>query len=140
MFQFSIRSLLLLTTACAVLVWVLFAPPQLAGALVMLALCLLLPPVVVAGILYQRSYWRAFFIGAAPWTAGMFFWLSYLILESLDDGDWLELFVMSSADAVEMKLYAGPPLGIILCSGLTAMAIRWWAARQGPAKEESPRS
>src|SRR5688572_1394695 len=73
MFQFSIRSLLLLTTMVAVIVWVLFAPPHVVGALVMLAICIFLPPMVLAGILYLRDYWRAFFIGAAPWAVVLAF-------------------------------------------------------------------
>lgn len=139
MFQFSIRSLLLLTTVVAVFVWVLFAPPHVVGALVMVGTCLLLPPVVVAGILFLRDYWRAFFIGAAPWTVVLLFGLGVVSIEWLDDGDWIELFVLSARDAIEVKLYAGPPLAIILCSGLSAAAIRWWSVRKGPAGEDSPR-
>ena len=130
MFQFSIRSLLFLTTMVAVVVWVLFAPPHVVGALVMLGICLLLPPVVVAGILYQCDYWRAFFIGAAPWAVALYFGLIAFSFDELEHGQWLELFAMSSRDAIEVKLSAGPPLAIIACSGLIAVAIRWWALRR----------
>ena len=139
MFQFSIRSLLLLTTMVAVIVWVLFAPPHVVGALVMLAICIFLPPMVLAGILYLRDYWRAFFIGAAPWAVVLAFGLGVLSIDMLEDGDWLELFVLSANEAIQVKFYAGPPLAVILCSGLAAVAIRWWAVRKRAIEDNSPR-
>jgi hypothetical protein len=139
MFQFSIRFLLLLTTVVAVIVWVLFAPPHVVGALVMVGVCLLIPPVVVGGVLYQRDYWRAFFIGAAPWALVLLFGLGVLSIDVLQDGDWLDLFVMNTNDSIEVKFQTGPPLAIILCSGLAAVALRWWSLRKPPAAD-SPRS
>jgi hypothetical protein len=137
MFQFSIRTLLIVTTACAVIVWVLFAPPHAVGFLMMLAICFVLPPIVLAGIVYQRNYWRAFFIGAAPWTAALCLWLSFLLIDSLEDGDWIELPFIRADDAIELKLMAGPPLGIICASGLAAVAIRWWAIRRRAPQVDS---
>ena len=129
MFQFNIRSLMILTAAVAVIVWVLFAPPQIVGTLVLLGICLMVPTTVLSGIIYQRGYWRAFFIGAAPATAGLFLSLSVFVFDAMEDGDWLEIFVQDSNNAVEMKLALAPPLALIALSGLTGMAIRWWANR-----------
>ncbi len=138
MFQFSIRSLLVVTTIVAVIVWVLFAPPHVVGAVVLVGVCLLLPPIVIGGILYQRDYWRAFFIGAAPWALVLLFGLAVLSIDALEDGDWIDLFLMNAQDSIEVKFYCAPPLAIILGSGLAAVAIRWWSLRKRPAAD-SPR-
>ena len=124
MFQFSIRSLLIATAAVAALVWVLFAPPHGAGAVVMLLACLALPAATVSGIVYGRGYWRSFLIGAAPAVAAMTVCLSLASIDILEDGDWPELFVMDHRDAIECKMMLGPPLAIIIFSGLIGVGVR----------------
>ena len=124
MYQFSIRSLLIATAAVAVLVWVLFAPPHGAGALVMLLVSLALPAATVAGIVYGRGYWRSFLIGASPVVVAMTAGISLASIDILEDRDWPELFMLSSRDAVECKMMLGPPLAIVVISGLIGMGIR----------------
>lgn len=136
MFQFSIRSLLVATAVVAVIVWVLFVPPHVVGALVMSLLCLLLPPAILAGLIYQRGYWRAFFVGAAPWTVVLCWWISYLLVDA--GNEWIDLFLMDADDALEVKLVAGPPLAIVLASGLAAVAVRWWSNRRAPHSTATP--
>src|SRR5688572_32380827 len=142
MFQFSIRSLLLATAAVAVLVWVLFAPPQWVGMLAMFAVHLLIPPITVASVFFHRGYAQAFFIGVFPWGAATLFCLSFYIHEILEDGDWLDVFTFSIRpdDAIQAKLMLGPPLAIMLVSGLAAMAVRWWVIAPAGSSSRKERS
>jgi hypothetical protein len=74
MLQFRLRTLFILTAAVALLAWMFFAPPQWLGMLAIYLLCCLLPAAIVAGIIYHRGYWQAFFIGAASWVGLTWAW------------------------------------------------------------------
>lgn len=132
MFQFSIRSLLVLTTVTAVAVWVLFVPPQTAGLVALMLVYMLLPAIVVAGIIYHHGSWRAFFIGLSPWALAAWLWLSYAAAEMVFDGDWWDFLVVRESEAIELKLGMMPPLVAMIVSGLAAVAVRYWALRVSP--------
>ena len=127
MLQFSLRTLFIATTASAVLLWAFYAPPQLLGLIVIYLIYFLLPAVAVAGIIYHRGYWQAFFIGMAPWIVIASFWVNL-------QGPWPNIwpiisdFWNSDPDVVlSEKLMLGVPLAVAIASGLVSVGIRWWA-------------
>jgi hypothetical protein len=135
MFQFSIRTLFITTTVFAVILWVLFAPPTWVGALVLVAVFLLLLPLNIAGLIYHRGYWQAFFVGTAPWAA-LTAWYTLWII----DGRRAPFFPWPGRpdDVLEVKLTLFFALCFIALSGLMAVGVRWWANRAKTASEGPP--
>ena len=138
MFQFSIRTLFITTTIFAVIVWVMFVPPQWVGALVLFGVFLLLLPLNIAGLIYHRGYWQAFFVGTAPWAALTAWYMLWII-----DGRRAPYFPWPGRpdDLLEVKLTLFFALCFIALSGLMAVGVRRWAIRvQAPAEGPPPRS
>ncbi len=121
MFQFSLKSLFIVTTGFAVLVWILFSPPEWVGVLVLSAIFLLLPAANLAGLIYHSGAWRAFFFGTLP-SVVVTTW--YAIWTIPAGRSWP---VLNSA--IEAKLSLLFVLATIVASGLVAVAIRWWAIK-----------
>jgi hypothetical protein len=124
MFQFSIRTLFIVTTVFAVIVWVLFAPPEWVGGLVLVASFLLLLPLNIAGLIYHRGYWRAFFVGTSPWAALTAWYVIWAL-----DGRGSPFWPSGPNNILAMKLTLFFALCFIALSGLTAVGVRWWAIR-----------
>ena len=143
MFQLSTRTLFVIMSASAGLAWVFCAPPQWVGLLVLYLVYLMLPAATLAGVIYHRGGWRAFFIGCAPWVFSMTIWFWYLTLEGLPrfDFDFLGDFSRaSSGDIMLFKLFLGLPIVLTLLSGATAAGIRAWAVflERQPAAPSPP--
>jgi hypothetical protein len=128
MFQFSTRTLFIVMSASAGLAWIFFAPPQWVGLLVLYLLYLMLPAATLAGVIYHRDGWRAFFIGCAPWVVGMTLWFWLAVFGNLPriDFDFLGNF-SNSGDMVVVKLFLAVPIVLTLLSGATAAGMRAWA-------------
>lgn len=138
MLQFSIRSLLLLTAAVAGLAWIFFAPPHWLGVLVLYFAYLMLPAVAVAGVVYHRGAWQAFFIGMLPWVVGITIFCWIMIVDDFPRFGSGRIFDWpNGGDAEELilyKLYCTIPLSVTGASGFAAMGIWAWAsAAQRPA-------
>ena len=145
MLQFRLRTLFILTAAVALLAWMFFAPPQWLGMLAIYLLHFLLPAAIVAGVIYHRGYWHAFFIGAASWVGftwvwtfmGMPVWLGTTaglwpsVFDPSSEDIWTQLFATDADTLIYQKMQLGIPLAITLGSGLVAVGMRWWALRQG---------
>jgi hypothetical protein len=109
----------------------------------------LLPAAIVAGIIYHRGYWQAFFIGAAAWLGMTWAWtvtgapllvgtrpgLWPSIIDPFADDIWMELFAGDADTLIYQKVQLGIPLAITLGSGLVAVGMRWWAFRTSPRSE-----
>jgi len=127
--QFRIRTLFIVTTVAALLVWIFYAPPHWLGLFILLLLYSVLPAVIVSGIVYCRGTWRAFFIGAAPWTATSsvlipLFWIT------TQQYQWFPNVWPYNAGGEEIffvKAILAVPLVIAAVSGLVGMGIRAWA-------------
>lgn len=129
MLQFRLRTLFIATAVTAALVWIFYVPPQWLGLLAIYLIYALLPAVIVAGIVFHRGYWQAFFVGMAPWALLVIFWhtvqafpfvaLSWPFNGDLWSTDPEQLFVDKAVLAASIML------GI--ASGLVGVGIRWWA-------------
>jgi len=131
MLQFRLRTLFFTTTTAAVLAWAFYAPPQWLGLMAIYLVYALLPAATIAGTVFHRGYWQAFFIGMAPCIVVYSFWIGvvqlqwsppYWALPSMSD------ILSEDADQIiYMKLLLTIPLAIAATSGLVAVGIRWWA-------------
>ena len=66
MFQYNLRTLLLVMVGVCVFTWLFFVLPGEIGAIVLWSGLFLAPSAVVAGLLYFRGYGQAFAIGCIP--------------------------------------------------------------------------
>jgi hypothetical protein len=127
--QFKIRTLFILTTIVALLVWLFYVPPYWLGLFILQLLYSLLPAVIVSGIVYCRGAWQAFFIGAAPWTATSsllvaLFWVGSQQYQWFPS-DWP--YNASGEEIFFVKAILAVPLMIAAVSGLIGVGIRAWA-------------
>jgi hypothetical protein len=150
--QFRLRTLFILTAAVALLAWILFAPPQWVGMLAIYLLHCLLPAAIVAGIIYHRGYWQAFFIGAATWVGLTWAWtmsgvptllgsrtvLWTSAIDPFSDDIFMQLFSIDPGLMIYQKFQLAVPIVITIGSGLVAVGVRWWALRA--ARRSSPDS
>jgi hypothetical protein len=125
MFQFSLKTLFIVTTGFAILAWILFSPPEWLGVLVLSLIFLLLPAVNLAGLIYHSGAWRAFFVGTSP-SVVVTSW--YAIMMFIGNGRYWP----GRMGAIETKLFLLFVLAIIAASGLVAVAVRWWALKIAP--------
>lgn len=137
MLQFRLRTLFIATTASAVTFWALFAPPQWLGLLAIHLLYFLLPALTISGIIFHRGYWRAFFIGMAPWIVMVSFWISTSGFQMWWPSPWQTFdefpFREDPDTIVYQKLHLAVPVIFAIASGLVGVGIcRWalWLERQ----------
>ncbi len=131
MFQFSLKTLFIVTTGFSVLVWILFVPPEWLGILV-LAGIYTLPAANLAGLLYHRGMWQAFFVGTAP-PVVITTWLTIGGFSSP------RFFSGSGMQAIQVKLLMIYLLIMIGLCGLVAVAVRSWARAINEEEREVPR-
>lgn len=122
-FQYSLRTLFIITTVLAILCAGLFATPDWIRWIIA-ALCLFFIPVIfISSVIYCRGYMRTFFIGAlitvGPLVAVKVYFSFWFIIS----------FFESSSDSGFAPFMPGMIFfGIIILSmiaGLTAMLVRW---------------
>jgi hypothetical protein len=132
--RFSLRSMLIVTAVLAVYCALYFAlPPGLSVFLLMLATLIPLPAAAIAGIVYGKSYVRAFFIGCISstlWVAAAFYYLGMLIEENFQV-DW-DSIINATASDEEVRSWKltcfWVHVSMIVC-GLTVAGVRWLCLR-----------
>ena len=137
MIQFRLRTLFIVTGASAVMLWALYAPPQLFGLLAIYLLYFVLAASAVSGIVFHRGYWQAFFIGIVPWPV-----IGSVMIVSQHIGGlppfWFsdgssfrassyELVTIDSDQLITFKIFLSIPLLLGFASGAVAVVVRWWA-------------
>jgi hypothetical protein len=125
MFQYNIRTLMLVMLAVCIFTWLFFVLPGEIGMMVLLGGMLIVPSAVLAGILYFRGYPQAFSIGCVPPVLlyGMF-----LFIEG-PDMRWFRM-----GDDLEDKLFIVICLLIVMLAGGASAGVRWLAVwSQQPA-------
>jgi hypothetical protein len=116
MFQYNLKSLLLVMLAVCVLTWLFFVLPGEVGIAVLLCLLALVPSAVIAGILYFRGIPQAFAIGCVPPA------LLVACMMVLDGAPW------RFNDSIQVKIVVLVCLLVILGGGGASAGIRWLAA------------
>ena len=118
--QFSLRALLIVVTFAAIYCGVLFGLPVSNSVFVLAGLSGILPGIIVGGIVYSRSQWRAFWVGCAAGGVAVGFFLG------------LQVFLPSYAGGNDTKyLLYGMAIwhSLILLNGMVVAAISWRLAR-----------
>ena len=118
MFQYNLKTLLLVMLAACLLTWLFFVLPGEVGVVVLMCLLAVVPSAVVAGILYFRGVPQAFAIGCVPPLV----LISCLFLFA--GGPWR----FGPSDTIEMKLMVLIFLLITLGGGAASAGVRWLAA------------
>jgi hypothetical protein len=138
-FQFSLRSIFIVTTLLAVVCSGLFAGNWVSLIAVIL-LSGLIPSALIVCMIYGRGYLRTFCIGAMV-PAGdlilIFVYGTVTLTPSLADP---AAFVSGAMDPQETRLYVGIAtgivLGLILLFGLFAILVRWLVERAHRLRHE----
>jgi len=120
MFQYNLRTLLLVMLAASMLAWTCFVLPDPIGLVVLLGLLLIVPGVTVAGIIYSRGYRRAFFIAAAPSQLFLSMVYPYLMLGNIHGNGW-------SGNLILEKAFALGAMSVIVISGIAGVLVRRWS-------------
>ena len=118
MFQYNLKTLLLVMLAACLLTWLFFVLPGEIGVAILMCLLAIVPSAVIAGILYFRGVPQAFAIGCVP---PMLF-IGCLFL--FDGAPWR----YGPNDALSLKLMILVWLLITLGGGAASAGIRWLAA------------
>jgi hypothetical protein len=134
--------LFITTTAAAVVLGVLFVPPQGIGLLAIYVAYVLLPAATVAGIVFHRGYWQAFFIGMAPCVFMLSAWIFMLQFQWFPSvwpfgPDMPNPFEGDPEQIVVAKTLFSIPLAAAGLGGTIAAGIRWWAMRIANSSEAS---
>ncbi len=121
-FQFSLRTMFIVTTVAAVALGGLCTPIAGVQAATLLYLSILVPAALTVTVIYGRGYVRTFAIGAL-FPAGLAFLcaLIYAIGDEVFDAD---KWVTSQEPSPAMVLTAAVVLVLVLLAGLVAVGIR----------------
>jgi hypothetical protein len=118
MFQYKLKTLMLVMLGVCVFTWLFFVLPGEIGFIVLLCGMLIVPSAVIAGILYFRGYPQAFAIGCVPP-------LLLLGLFLLAEGP--RMFRFGPGDDLEEKLTIVICLAVVLAAGAASAGVRWLA-------------
>jgi len=114
MFQYNLRSLLLVMFGVCLLTWLLFVLPGEIGVVILICGSMVVPSAVVAGILYFRGYPQAFAIGCVP---------PVLLIGGIllfEGPPWR----YGPSDTVQMKIMVLLSLLVIIAGGAASAGIR----------------
>ena len=139
-FQFSLRTMFILTTVVAILCSGLFASPHWGRLLTLFCWLLASPAVLTAVVIYGRGYLRTFAIGglfAAGPTAVYSLLLWYAVGEAMIDNNWESVFQPNDSVYGEGIFVAVQSTATILL-GLLVMGVRWMVER-GQSSQEKPK-
>jgi hypothetical protein len=143
MFQFRLRSLLAVMLAVAVCSWIIYGSPQWLGLFAIWLLYLLLPAATLAGIVFHRRDWRAFFVGLSPWVVAFSIWMFIVLIDEIRDlSDIVQLLdpgeYSDATEVIRIKSLLLIPLGLMILCGLCSVVIYWWAERRQAQRGTRP--
>jgi hypothetical protein len=118
MFQYNLRTLMLVMLGGCVLTWIIFVLPGGISTIVLLCLLFVVPSAALAGILYFRGYPQAFAIGCVP---------PLLLLGAFVLAEGERMFRFGPGDYLEQKLAIAIWLAVVLAAGATSAGVRWLA-------------
>jgi hypothetical protein len=129
-FQFTLRTMFIVTTAVAVALGGLSTPLRGVQGATLLYLALVAPMMATIGLIYGRGYMRTFSIGAM-FPAGLVLFYAFVFV--MDDIGPPRRFWEDQAPHREIVPVVAFVLAIIVLTGLLAMGIRWMV--ESPQRE-----
>lgn len=130
-FQFSLRTMFIVTTVVAVLCSGLFAAPGWARILTLLCWAIALPAVMTAITIYGRGYLRTFGIGGLLAMGPLLFWnliAGYYILAVFGSAsDWSSLTDLDKDDEYRYLpgIFVACYTALSILLGLVVVGVRW---------------
>ncbi|MCE5268670.1 MAG: hypothetical protein LLG00_12370 [Planctomycetaceae bacterium] len=121
-FQFTLRTMFIVTTVVAIAMGGLCTPIAGVQALALLYLSLLVPALLTITLIYGRGYVRTFAI-AALFPAG--FALLCTMIYGLEDVFEADRFLAERQAAPAMVLVVASAMALIVLAGVTGMGMRW---------------
>jgi hypothetical protein len=126
-FQFTLRTMFIITTVAAVGCAAAFWPTEGVRAIAVLYLIVVTPMAITVALIYGRGYVRTFCIGALfPAVATILFFIYFFIGELIGAGD-------DQAARYKIATFMGAYLMLVSISGVLAMGIRWMV--ESPERE-----
>jgi hypothetical protein len=125
MFQYNLKTLLLVMLGVCVLTWFFFVLPGEISAIVLVCLMVIVPSAVVAGLLYFRGYPQAFAIGCVP---------PILLVSVFLFFEGPRRWRFGPGDDLEGKIAMLICLIVIMAAGATSAGVRWlavWSQQPG---------
>ena len=128
--QFSMKTLLVVTAATAVALAIVVSLPNAIAVPVMLCLAIGIPAFLTVIVIYGSGYQRTFCIGALFPACAMLHATGWLLFFSIiegpgnleDLGRWLEFFDEISAP---YRVYTGAAWLLAIVVGFVAVGVRW---------------
>jgi hypothetical protein len=125
--QFSLKTLMLVVLAAALICGIFFGLPVEISAIVLWVITALLPAIFIPWIVYGRGYGRAFAIGCT--TSGMCIpVINLILLTFITDRNPIVVYMVSESAEGEWARQLLPfAIGYVwmACSGLISIAVRW---------------
>lgn len=121
--QFSLKTLMAVVAAVAVVCGVFFGIPDIACFIVSAVVILLIPPALIAGIVYGRGSGRAFSIGALA-AGGCLPLITLYLGVYLFQGMWELWDSPDIEDAIVFKITLAIYFGLVGLSGVVSLVIR----------------
>jgi hypothetical protein len=132
-FQFTLRTMFIITTAVAVACGGLSTPIAGVQAATLLYLALAAPMMLTIALIYGRGYTRTFAIGAMFPAALALLYAFGSLIDSIEPSQ--QQFWKYQEPHREIVPIVGIVLAIIILTGLAAMGIRWMV--ESPEREQS---
>jgi hypothetical protein len=131
-FQFTLRTMFIVTTVVAIVCAGLSWPTPWVQLLTTLYLAITVPMAITVAMIYGRGYVRTFSIGAM-FPAGLALWYAFVL--TMDRG-----FPYRGYNAPDMQwmlmLGTSAATGLIILGGLIAMGVRWMV--ESPQRPQPP--
>ena len=130
MFQYNIRTLMLVMLGVCIFTWLFFVLPGEIGMIVLMCGMMVVPSAVLAGILYFRGYPQAFAIGCVP---PLLLYGMFLVFEGPGP--------FRLGDDLEDKLFIVVCLLVVMVAGAASAGIRWlavWSQLPAPQPKTFP--
>lgn len=126
--RFTLKTLFVVVSVAAVLCCAFFALPGWLSLIVLGTLFSLIPPAMIAGIVYGRGYGRAFSIGGM--SAGgclpfLYLYYSFAFLMNLIHG----FDDLDDESVLGIRIVFVVILVLVCLGGLAAMSVRWLSLR-----------
>lgn len=134
--RFSLKTLLATVCVTSVVCGIFFALPYWASLCILVLFWFLVPPTLIAGIVYGRGYGRAFCIGCIS-TGGcvplLYMYMVAIMFSGLDVLDELD-----AESAAGIKIAFAAATILVGISGFASVCVRWLSLRC--SSEDTPRS
>jgi len=131
--RFTLKTLIAAISFAAVLCCIFFTLPAILVIPLLVLMWMMIPPALIAGIVYGRGYGRAFSIGCIA-CGGIFpvMWIYASMTMASLVTDWSNITIDNEV-GIYLKVAFGASCILMGLSGLSSMTVRWLSLKFSPA-------